>query len=123
MEEIEVIGAIVYTGPDAAARQTSTFFGGSQLFHKLLDDNAVDVRKVIDRITTYFKCVNRCAIISHLLTSPRSAELHKKGVQLASIIGVNVERRPGEARRDRDRRVFTAMMQDSLSKLSLPSVS
>ena len=115
MEQIEVVGAIVYTGPDGAARQTSTIFGGSELFQKLLDDNAVDVRKVIDRITTYFKYVIRCVVMSHSLTSRRSAELQKQGVQLASIIGVNIERRPGEAKRDRDRRVFTAMMQESLS--------
>jgi hypothetical protein len=50
-----VVGAIIYTGLDAAARQTSTIFGGSALVHQLLNDNPVDVRKLLDRITTYIK--------------------------------------------------------------------
>jgi hypothetical protein len=46
---------IVYTGPDPGARQTSTIFGGSDLIQKVINDNNVDVRKLLDRATTYLK--------------------------------------------------------------------
>ena len=55
LEQIEVVGAIVYTGTDAAARQTSTIFGGSSLVQDILSDTRSDVRKIIDRITTDIK--------------------------------------------------------------------
>ena len=57
LEQIEVVGAIVYTGPDPAARQTSTLFGGSTLLQDMLLDTRSDVRKVIDRLTTDIKWV------------------------------------------------------------------
>jgi hypothetical protein len=57
LEEIEVIGAIVYTGMDAAARQTSAFFGGSDAVFQLIDAHNLDVREIMDKITTTLKCV------------------------------------------------------------------
>ena len=55
LEQIEVVGAIVYTGPDPAARQTSTLFGGSTLIQDMLSDTQSDVRKMIDQLTTDIK--------------------------------------------------------------------
>lgn len=57
INEIEVVGAIIYTGTDAAARQTSTLFGGSALIQDMLVDSRTDVRKILDRLTTDIKCV------------------------------------------------------------------
>ena len=118
-----MVGLIIYTGPDPGARQTSTIFGGSDLVQQLLNDNRVDARKLLDRATTYLKW-GYSLLISDVLTNVllplrRSAELQKQGAQLASIIGINVERRPGEGRRDRDRRVFTAIIHQCLSKWPL----
>jgi hypothetical protein len=52
INEIEVVGALVYTGTDAAARQTSTLFGGSALIQDMLVDTRTDVRRILDRLTT-----------------------------------------------------------------------
>jgi hypothetical protein len=57
LEQIEVVGAIIYTGPDPAARQTSTIFGGSTLLQEMLTNTRSDVRKLIDRLTTDIKWV------------------------------------------------------------------
>jgi hypothetical protein len=55
LEEIEVVGAIVYMGTDAAARQTSALFGGSELIKDMLAANPKDVRTILDNITTAIK--------------------------------------------------------------------
>jgi hypothetical protein len=57
LNEIEVVGAIVYTGTDAAARQTSTIFGGSALVQDMLSDTRTDIRKILDCITVDIKYV------------------------------------------------------------------
>jgi hypothetical protein len=55
IEEIEVLGLIVYTGPSSSARQTSTLFGGSPIARKLIESNGLDLRRFIDNITTALK--------------------------------------------------------------------
>jgi hypothetical protein len=57
LNEIEVVGAIIYTGTDAAARQTSTIFGGLALVQDMLSDTRTDVCKILDRITVDIKYV------------------------------------------------------------------
>jgi hypothetical protein len=42
--------------------------------------------------------------------------LKKKGIKMSSVVGIDVERRNGESNRDRDRRVLTAIMQESLGE-------
>jgi hypothetical protein len=55
LDEIEVVGVMVYTGTDAAGHQMSTIFGGSTVVQRILSDSRSDVRKIIDRITTEIK--------------------------------------------------------------------
>jgi hypothetical protein len=57
LEEIEVVSVIIYTGMDAAARQTSAFFGGSDAVFRLIEAHNLDVREIMDKITTTLKCV------------------------------------------------------------------
>ena len=57
LNEIEVVGAIVYTGTDAAARQASAIFGGSTLVQDMIHNSRTDVRKILDRMTTDIKYV------------------------------------------------------------------
>lgn len=57
LDEIEVVGAIVYTGLDAAARQTSSVFAGSTLARDMVSDTRTHVRQILDRITTDIKYI------------------------------------------------------------------
>ena len=54
---MEVIGAILYTGQDAAAKQMSALFGSSDMVRQLIVNNDVDVRRIIDKLTTALKYV------------------------------------------------------------------
>ncbi|GBE84717.1 hypothetical protein SCP_0606970 [Sparassis crispa] len=104
LEDMEVIGAILYLGLDLAARQVSTLFGGSKAVKDLIDANEVDVREIIDDLTTAIKAMR----------------LEKKGFKFAAHRskflqkGSGVDPNPGELIRDRNRRVFTMMMAKAL---------
>jgi hypothetical protein len=52
-----VFGAIIYLGTDPAARQKSMLFGGSNTLKNLLTDSNIDIRRVIDVLTTGLKYV------------------------------------------------------------------
>lgn len=52
LEDMEVFGVIVYKGTDAAAKQLSTIFGGSDSVKKLIELNKIDVRRLISDVTT-----------------------------------------------------------------------
>jgi hypothetical protein len=52
---IAVIGALIYVGNDAAGRQLSTLFTGSPIFRRLIDENDVNVREILDRLTVSLK--------------------------------------------------------------------
>ncbi|KAL6297841.1 hypothetical protein BKA93DRAFT_754609 [Sparassis latifolia] len=71
LTDMEVVGAILYVGTDAAGCQTSAIFGGSSAVKKLVEDNQVDVRKLIDDLTTAFKAI----------------QLSEGGMSLLSIFG------------------------------------
>lgn len=55
LDEITIIGAILYRGLDPAGKQLSGLFTGSPTFRKLIDDNDVNVRKVLDHLTVALK--------------------------------------------------------------------
>jgi hypothetical protein len=45
----------MYVGHDPAGRQTSGVFGGSDVVRQFINDNAVDVRNLMDQYTAIFK--------------------------------------------------------------------
>lgn len=55
MGDIEVAGVLIYTGTEAAAKQISALFCGSDLFKDLIDSNEISLRDVIDTMTTELK--------------------------------------------------------------------
>jgi len=55
LEDIKVVGMIVYTGMDAAARQTSVIFGGSEAVFELIEAHNMDVHGILDKVTTGLK--------------------------------------------------------------------
>lgn len=50
-----VIGALLYTGTDPAAKQLSAVFTGSDAVRQLIDVNETDVRTLLDHLTTAVK--------------------------------------------------------------------
>ncbi|GBE80068.1 hypothetical protein SCP_0212710 [Sparassis crispa] len=101
LADMEVVGAILYMGTDAGGWQTSAIFGGSSAVKRLIEDNQVDVRKMVDDLTTAIKAVN----------------LNEGGFSLPSSFGrVDVNAQGNEAPRDHFHRVFMAMMQQNLQK-------
>jgi hypothetical protein len=69
MEDIEVIGAVMYVGDDPAGAQTSGVFGGSENVKGYIDDNHVNIRKMLSDYTTVLRWVfvpNQSHILSQL---------------------------------------------------------
>ena len=50
LDDITVLGVILYRGLDPAAKQLSGFFTGSDIFHQLIEDNAVDMHQLLDKL-------------------------------------------------------------------------
>jgi hypothetical protein len=117
MEDMEVVGAIIYKGTDPAGRQLSTVFCGSDVVRKLINDNEMDVRSFLDKLTTSVKCVLIRISYRHANYGHRSVELVREGYKLPLLASGDLDCRPGESTRDRDRRVFTAKMQEKLGQL------
>lgn len=55
MDDVLVIGAILYTGTNPGGRQASTLFGGNDVVNKMIGDHKTDVRKFLDMLTTTAK--------------------------------------------------------------------
>jgi hypothetical protein len=53
--DIEVVGVIVYTGNDQAARQAAGLFSGSGNARSLIDRDKIRVQHLVDMITTKFR--------------------------------------------------------------------
>ncbi|KAI0245176.1 hypothetical protein BJV78DRAFT_1288807 [Lactifluus subvellereus] len=53
--DIVVIGALLYVGDDAAGCQLSSLFTGSPIVRQLIDENEVNVREILDRLTVAVK--------------------------------------------------------------------
>ena len=56
IKEIKVLGAIVYLGTDAGARQKSMLFGRSNTIKNVLAQSNIDIRRVLDVLTIGLKC-------------------------------------------------------------------
>ena len=56
-EDLEVIGALIYTGQDGGAKQLSALFGGSDAVRKLIVNHQINVRELLDKLTTALKYV------------------------------------------------------------------
>lgn len=117
LDEITVIGALLYRGADPAGKQLSGLFTGSPVFRKLIDANDVDVRKLLDRLMVALKYVYQSWLNSSLLTTLfRTPELIKLGFNIPTFDtdAAAVKPRAGEAPRDRDRRVLGMHMREEL---------
>jgi hypothetical protein len=55
VEDIEVIGAVLYTGPDDDAQKGAASFGGSTQAQFILQNLGVPAKNVLDMLETCFK--------------------------------------------------------------------
>ncbi|KAF8834075.1 hypothetical protein BDN67DRAFT_985587 [Paxillus ammoniavirescens] len=55
LEDIEIVGVVMYVGHDPAGRQTSGVFGGSNVVRQFINNNSIDVCKHMDQYTAIFK--------------------------------------------------------------------
>jgi hypothetical protein len=63
-EDIQVLGAVIYTGKDAAAKQISAVFAGSTLCREVIDSHETSIRDVVDNVTTELKCALDCYAVA-----------------------------------------------------------
>ena len=50
LDNITILGIILYRGLNPAAKQLSGFFTGSDVLHQLIEDNVVDMRQLLDKL-------------------------------------------------------------------------
>ena len=55
IKNIEVLGAVVYTGSDNEGHKRAAFFGGSGHAHFIVDNVGVPAKNVLDMLEIYFK--------------------------------------------------------------------
>ena len=120
LEEIEVIGSIVYVGPDPAVQQTSTMFGGSPNLRSFITSSQVDLAGFLDHLTTAIKYVIVGIFTAwHLMVLGRARDLHRFGWRMPMRVEPDslLDTHEKETPRERDRCIFTAMMMEQLGKL------
>ncbi|KAI6023188.1 hypothetical protein BKA83DRAFT_4125836 [Pisolithus microcarpus] len=106
LEDIEIVGAVMYVGQDPAGRQTSGIFGGSDVVREFINAKAIDVRGLMDKYTAIFKCLrNGDGTEARLVNSSSTGDA-------ATALGLRC--RIKETPRDRNRRVFGSMMKEKL---------
>ncbi|KAF9236941.1 hypothetical protein BU15DRAFT_63556 [Melanogaster broomeanus] len=55
MNDLDIIGAVIYNGPDHSARAGSSLFGGNDRVKTLIDNFQVDIRGLLDILETALK--------------------------------------------------------------------
>ncbi|KAI6003566.1 hypothetical protein EDC04DRAFT_2611682 [Pisolithus marmoratus] len=106
LEDIEIVGAVMYVGQDPAGRQTSGIFGGSEAIRNFINDNGIDVWALLDKYTAIFKCLrNGDGVDAGLVHAGSPGDL-STALELRCCVK--------ETLRDRNQRVFRIMMKEKL---------
>ncbi|KAI6016319.1 hypothetical protein BKA83DRAFT_4497947 [Pisolithus microcarpus] len=106
LEDIEIIGTVMYVGQDPAGCQMSGIFGGSEVIRNFINENSIDVWALLDKYTAIFKCLrNGDGIEAGLIHTGSTGDL---GTALDLCCHLK------ETVRDRNRRVFGSMMKEKL---------
>ncbi|KAI6143420.1 hypothetical protein BKA82DRAFT_4359995 [Pisolithus tinctorius] len=106
LEDIEIVGAVMYVGQDPAGRQTSGIFGGSETIRNFINENGIDVRSLMDKYTAIFKCLRNGDGVDARVASTGSIGDVGSALELRC--------RTKETPRDRNRRVFGSMMKEKM---------
>ncbi|KAG1836439.1 hypothetical protein DFJ58DRAFT_734968 [Suillus subalutaceus] len=106
LEGIEVIGCVFDSTPDEAARQASGFVAGSSTFMDVINARQVDAQLALDWIITAAKAKN------YQLAMPRFGGAYDI-----------LFSKPGEAPRDRYRRIWPVMVLEKLEQFGYKTKS
>ncbi|KIK24159.1 hypothetical protein PISMIDRAFT_10423 [Pisolithus microcarpus 441] len=106
LEDIEIIGTVMYIRQDPAGCQMSGIFGGSEVIRNFINENGIDVWALLDKYTVIFKCLrNGDGIEAGLIHTGSTGDL---GMALDLCCCLK------ETVRDRNCRVFGSMMKEKL---------
>ncbi|KAI6097091.1 hypothetical protein F5141DRAFT_1220371 [Pisolithus sp. B1] len=106
LEDIEIVGAVMYVGQDPAGRQMSGIFGGSEVMRDFINEKAIDVQGLMDKYMAIFKCLRNGNGMEARLVSTSSAGDAATALELCCYIK--------ETLRDCNHRVFGSMMKKKL---------
>ncbi|KAI6008933.1 hypothetical protein F5J12DRAFT_892080 [Pisolithus orientalis] len=106
LEDIEIVGALMYVGQDPAGCQTSGIFGGSKMIRNFINENGIDVWSLMDKFTMIFKC----------LRNGNGADARVAGTGSIGDVGSALELccHTKETLRDCNHRVFGSMMKEKM---------
>ncbi|KAI6009907.1 hypothetical protein BKA83DRAFT_4133139 [Pisolithus microcarpus] len=106
LEDIKIIGMVMYVGQDPAGHQMSGIFGGSEVIRNFINENGIDVWALLDKYTAIFKCLrNGGGIEAGLIHTGSTGDL---GTALDLCCRLK------ETARDHNHRVFKSMMKEKL---------
>ncbi|KAI6011926.1 hypothetical protein BKA83DRAFT_4501426 [Pisolithus microcarpus] len=106
LEDIEIVGAVMYVGQDPEGHQTSGIFGGSDVVREFINAKAIDVWGLMVKYMAIFKCLrNGDGTEARLVNSSSAGDA-------ATALGLRC--RIKETPRDRNCRVFGSMMKEKL---------
>ncbi|KAI6154747.1 hypothetical protein BKA82DRAFT_23306, partial [Pisolithus tinctorius] len=106
LEDIEIVGVVMYVGQDPAGRQTSGIFGGSEMIRNFINENGINVQSLMDKYTTIFKC----------LRNSDGVDARVAGTGSIGDVGSALELHchTKETLRDCNCRVFRSMMKEKM---------
>ncbi|KAI6096863.1 hypothetical protein F5141DRAFT_1220442 [Pisolithus sp. B1] len=106
LEEMEIVGVVMYVGQDPAGCQTSSIFGGSDMVRNFINQCTVNAHALMDKYTSIFKYLRDGSGPETGLPSTSSARGTDSSWELHCCIQ--------EIPRDQNHRVFGSMMKEKL---------
>ncbi|KAI5994260.1 hypothetical protein F5J12DRAFT_785822 [Pisolithus orientalis] len=106
LEDIVIVGVVMYVAQDPAGCQTSGIFGGSEMIRNFINENGTDVQSLMDKYTIIFKC----------LRNGNSVDARVAGTSSIGDMGSALELccHTKETLRDCNHRVFKSMMKEKM---------
>ncbi|KAI6006242.1 hypothetical protein F5J12DRAFT_892977 [Pisolithus orientalis] len=106
LEDIEIVGLVMYVGQDPAGHQTSGIFGGSEMIRNFINENGIDVWSLMDKYTAIFKCLRNGDSVDARVASTGSIG------DVGSVLELHCCTK--ETLRDCNHRVFGSMMKEKM---------
>ncbi|KAI6009633.1 hypothetical protein F5J12DRAFT_782131 [Pisolithus orientalis] len=106
LEDIEIVGAVMYVGQDPAGHQTSGVFGGSEMIRNFINENGIDVWSLMDKYTAIFKCLRNSDSVDARVAGTGSTG------DVGSVLELHCHTK--ETPRDHNCRVFGSTMKEKM---------
>ncbi|KAI6111409.1 hypothetical protein F5141DRAFT_1214913 [Pisolithus sp. B1] len=109
LEDIEIVGVVMYIGQDPTGCQMSGIFGGSEVIRDFINEKAIDIQGLMDKYMAIFKCIRNGDGMEARLVSTSSTGDVATALELHCYIK--------ETPRDCSCRVFGMMKEKLLAAL------